>query len=159
MVNFLTAIFNVIAYVRSLFNPIWSPYTKFETALLNEFKSHLSPDELVIFEHQIAEINNVQRAPQHLYINLYKLTPFSVSRARSSKFESDKEEWVLRRCKITVQDVYSVVANFWIVNGNFFSITFSQPVKKYSNISNIKLTVLEHEETGVFSREVEEMGR
>jgi hypothetical protein len=158
MVDFLSAIFNLISYIRALFNSVRSPFTKLEVALLCELKKHLNAHELEIFENQLEDINSIQRAPRHEYINFYKLTPFSVSRDRALKFKSKSEDWILRKSRIKIKGEYEVVAKFWIVNGNFFSITFNKPVKQYRNETDVKLRVIGHDEKGDLESEVEEMG-
>ena len=102
----------------------------------------LKTEEKNIFETQIGEINSIDRGGADRKIVFYKYTLFSLTKKRKLKFYPDDRKWILIKCRVYVNDERVLVARFFIVDGNFFSIEFNGDADMYRNETNVKLEVI-----------------
>lgn len=126
--------------LRHLLNFIWPSFTPFEKALFEKLGKSLDKKEADILFSQLDEINFVQRHRGDVEICFYKVKNLSISLDRTKKFPSDGEV-LLCKCIVKVDNL-SAEMEAWLVNGNLFSLEFSEEMECYRNTTNFDLKLL-----------------
>lgn len=126
--------------LRHLFNFVWPSFTPFEKTLFKELGGCLDEKTSDILFSQLDEINFVQRHRSDVETCLYKVKNLSISQGRTKKFQSEGEA-LLCKCLLKIEDL-SVELEVWLVNGNLFSLEFSEEMERYRDTTKIELKLL-----------------
>jgi hypothetical protein len=97
-----------------------------EKLILDVVRARLDVGVLVLWDKQVATINKVQRLPDGVEVNFYRMQGRKISFDPSISFPNQAEELPVAKVTLTlVGTSQCLVAKVWAVNGYIFSIEYS----------------------------------
>lgn len=119
------------SFLRKLFGK-GSRLSALESLILQTIRSHLSNDESTLWDKQIAAINKVQRLPEGVEVNFYRMKRGRPSFDGQIAFRNDAEELLIATVRISSLRIDDhLTARVWCVRGFLFSIEYQGSVNYF----------------------------
>ncbi|HEY9253491.1 MAG TPA: hypothetical protein VIP30_03025 [Stenotrophomonas sp.] len=97
--------------------------SRLETLILDEVRARLDVDIFVPWDRQVASINKVQRLPDGVEVNFYRMQGGKVRLDPAIAFPNQAEELLVAKVTPNLEP-QRLVAKVWAVNGYLFSIEY-----------------------------------
>lgn len=99
--------------------------SELEKLVLNSVKSSLTSTIIPIWDQQVQTINKVQRLPESIEVNFYRMKNGKPQFDESLAFPNRTEELLIATVTVQSFDGKALTANVWSVNGFLFSIEYN----------------------------------
>ncbi len=109
-----------------------------ESLILGSVRDHLGRTEAGLWDIQVGEINRVQRLPDGVEVNFYRMKGGKPSFDDSLAFANRKEELLAATVQIRIPNVQEILtAGVWCVRGFVFSIEYKGSVKYFEEAAGM----------------------
>jgi hypothetical protein len=103
-----------------------------ETLILQSVREKLSGDIAMLWDRQVQAINKVQRLPEGVEVNFYRIKCGRPSFDAELAFPNKIEELLVARVQLKLPDTASkLIASVWCVKGFLFSIEYEGSVSYF----------------------------
>lgn len=104
-----------------------SHLSNLEKLLLDAVRAHLSPELALIWNQQVRAINKVQRLPEGVEVNFYRMSKGRATFNEGLAFQNKTPELLLATLHVLCsKPSIELVARVWCVKGFLFSIEYSE---------------------------------
>lgn len=109
--------------------------SELERVILNAVRGCLSPDMAAIWDKQLQSVNKIQRLPDGVEVNFYRMQKGKASFDLGIAFPNKTEELLLATVTLKVQGAdQQLVASVWMVRGFMFSIEYGSGSKYFEEV-------------------------
>lgn len=113
-----------------------------ELLVLESVRVKLQPDLQYKWDEQIKAINKIQRLPEGVEVDFYRLKNGRPSFDKGLAFENKQEELKLASVKFESPDkTIKLFASVWCVNGFLFSIEYERDAKRLEKLLNMEPSI------------------
>ncbi len=110
--------------IRKLFG-LSSRLSALDLLILTSIRSLITVDEADLWDKQFNNINKIQRLPEGVEVNFYRMKDGRPSFDAELAFANKTEELLVATVKVRIAGVEdSIIANLWCVRGYIFSIEY-----------------------------------
>lgn len=109
-----------------------------EKLVLDAVRSRLTPDLAQVWDRQVQAINKVQRLPEGVEVNFYRMLKGRATFDEGLAFHNKTTELLLATVRVSCREVSSeLVARVWCVKGFLFSIEYSGGVDYFEEAAGM----------------------
>ena len=109
--------------------------SELERVILDAVRGGLNPDMVVIWDKQVQAINKIQRLPDGVEVNFYRMQKGKASFDAVIVFPNQTEELLLAKVILKVQGAdQQLEASVWAIRGFMFSIEYSSGSKYFEEL-------------------------
>jgi len=115
-----------------------SQLSEMEGLVLDNVKDHLNAGIGALWDEQVQAINKVQRLPEGVEVNFYRMKNGRPSFEEKLAFTNKTEELLVARVKIGLPNVREkLTADVWCVKGFLFSIEYNGGVNYFEEAAGM----------------------
>jgi len=108
-----------------------------EKMVLDSVREHLKPQITELWVRQVLAIDKVQRIPEGVEVNFYRMEKGRPSFDQALAFPNKKTELLLANVQAELADVGKLNAKVWCVKGFVFSIEYDGSVSYFEEVANM----------------------
>lgn len=117
---------------------VGSKLSALESLILHSVRDRLNEDEVILWDKQVSAINKVQRLPEGIEVNFYRMKGGSPCFDEALAFDNKAEELKLATIQIRVPNVQETLsASVWCVKGFVFSIEYKGSVNYFEEAAGM----------------------
>lgn len=110
-----------------------------EKKILNTVRNQLDAETCVKWDAQIEAINKVQRLPEGVEVNFYRMRSGKPYRDQAIAFDNKTEELNLAKVELRHANVKSkLIAHVWCVKGFLFTIEYKGSVSYFEEAAGLE---------------------
>lgn len=113
-----------------------TPLSALEELVLGCVRACLSEPIGELWDRQIEAINKVQRLPDGVEVNFYRMKSGRPTFDRDLAFPNKDEELHVAIVHLKIPNVVALIADVWCVNGFLFSIEYKGKLKLFCETTN-----------------------
>jgi len=127
--------------LKSLFISFFCASARFshlERRILDCIRSHLDKDITVFWDKQIASINKIQRLPQGVEVDFYRMKNGYPTFDSEIAFPNRTQELQLARVNVHIIDILQKLeARIWCIEGFLFSIEYDCDTRYFEEAASL----------------------
>lgn len=124
-----------------ILSKIFNPKVRFsslEKIILDGVRSRLDDGIVERWDMQIRSINKIQRLPERVEVNFYRMKGREVSFDENISFSNKKKELKIAEVDISISDTNeALAAEVWCVRGFLFSIEYNASPVYFEKLMNV----------------------
>lgn len=128
--------FSITSWFAKLFGAASKP-SALETIVLESVRSCLDSCIAELWDQQVRAINKVQRLPEGVEVNFYRMKNGRPSFDEGLAFPNKAVELLVAKVKLELPNMGKLTANVWCVKGFVFSIEYEGSVSYFEEAAGM----------------------